>query len=439
MTDFLCPFLELMILLPGMLLAYLPMKGYLRIPPARLAAVTVPLTLALCFAGGAVSCLFHVGTLWLFLPAVLIMGAFYMHTLKITRWKSVSVFLSVCSVFSCLGSAAIALNGIPDPGKTAPPLSFYGAFIWFVMCCLSVLAVWYPTTHAARRLLEEDAFAQTWYVFWILPLLFIGLNLSMIPKNPEILEQGRLRQLYLLFSFVFLFLLLLFNALFFLMASSLNRNDRLRRENQLLSMQQARYDSLRAAIEQTRQSRHDMRHHFHILQGFAAQGNWERLASYLDEVQGSIPEGDLGLCENTAVDSVAGYFAMRYKECGIPVTFALDLPSLLPAPETDLCSVLSNLLENAMEAGMKTAPERRQIKVTAHLHSGHMILLSVENTYDGKIREKDGVFLSSKRPGEGVGLQAVRHTVEKNGGYARFHYGNGVFVANVILRGHIIP
>ncbi len=88
---------------------------------------------------------------------------------------------------------------------------------------------------------------------------------------------------------------------------------------------------------------------------------------------------------------------------------------------------------------MKTAPERRQIKVTAHLHSGHMILLSVENTYDGKIREKDGVFLSSKRPGEGVGLQAVRHTVEKNGGYARFHYGNGVFVANVILRGHIIP
>ncbi len=38
MTDFLCPFLELMILLPGMLLAYLPMKGYLRIPPARLAA-----------------------------------------------------------------------------------------------------------------------------------------------------------------------------------------------------------------------------------------------------------------------------------------------------------------------------------------------------------------------------------------------------------------
>lgn len=45
-----------------------------------------------------------------------------------------------------------------------------------------------------------------------------------------------------------------------------------------------------------------------------------------------------------------------------------------------------------------------------------MVLLSVENTYDGTVREKDGVFLSAKRPGEGVGLQAVRHTAEKNGG-----------------------
>lgn len=76
--------------------------------------------------------------------------------------------------------------------------------------------------------------------------------------------------------------------------------------------------------------------------------------------------------------------------------------------------------------------------MAAHLHFGHMVLLSVENTYNGKVREKYGVFLSSKRPGEGVGLQAVRHTAEKSGGYARFHYGEDVFTANVILRGRML-
>ncbi len=435
MTEFLRSSLELTVLLPGMLLACLPVKGYLRMSPARLAAVTVPLILFLCCAGGAVSCLFHVEALWLLFPAAAVMGTFYVHMVRITRWKSVSIYLAICGSFSCMCSTAVAVNSLLNPGEPALPLSLRSALFWFMICCLSVLAAWRPATRAARRLLEEEAFAQTWYVFWILPLLFIGLNLFILPRTPDILEPERLRQLYLLLSLAFLFLLLLFYALFYLMASSLNRNDRLRQENQLLSMQQARYDSLQAAIEQTRQSRHDMRHHFHILQGFAAQENWERLASYLDEVQGSIPESKLGLCENTAVDSVAGYFAMRYKECGIPVTFALDLPPQLPAPETDLCSVLSNLLENAMEAGRKTAPERRRAKVAAHLHSGHMVLLSVENTYDGKVREKDGVFLSSKRPGEGVGLQAVRHSAEKNGGYVRFHYGDGVFTANVILRG----
>ena len=422
--------MELMVFLPGMLLAYFPVKQYLRLRPARLAAAAVPLILLMCLAGEAVRRFFHVNIPWLFFPAAAITGSFYMHTLKVTRWKSASVFLAVCGVFTCLGNAAAGISG-----GTMPPFPPRTAALWFLMCCAFTAAAWYPSTHAARHLLEDDAFASTWYVFWILPTMFTGLNLFMMPGNPGIPEQGRLRLLYILFSFVFLALLLLSYLLFYHMAASLNRNDRLRRENQLLSMQQARYDDLRSVIAQTRQARHDMRHHLHALQAFAAQGNLEGIAAYLDEVQGSIPEGELGLCENTAVDSVAGYFSMRCRECGIPATFSLDLPRQLPVPESELCSVLSNLLENALEAGMKTAPERRQTKVAAHLRSGRMVLLSVENTYDGKIREKDGVFLSSRRPGEGVGLQAVRHTAEKGGGYVRFHYGDGVFTANVMLRG----
>ena len=422
--------MELMVFLPGMLLAYFPVKQYLRLRPARLAAVAVPLIFLLCLAGEAVRRFSHINILWLFFPASAIMGSFYIHTLKITRWKSVSVFLAVCGVFSCLGSAAVGISG-----ETTPPFPPRTAALWFLMCCALTAVSWYPASHAARQLLEDDAFASTWYVFWILPILFIGLNLFIMPRNPGILEHGRLRLLYTLFGFVFLALLLLSYLLFYHMASSLNRNDRLRRENQLLSMQQARYASLHNAIEQTRQARHDMRHHFHILQSLAAQEKWESLTAYLDKAQGSIPDVDLGLCRNTAVDSVAGYFTALYREHGIPLSFEIGLPRELPVPEIDLCSVLSNLLENAMEASLRTAPEKRKVRVSARLHSGNMLLLSVENNYDGEVREKNGVLLSSKRPGEGIGLQAVQHTAEKNSGYCRFHYEEGVFCVNVILRG----
>ena len=422
--------MELMVFLPGMLIAYFPVKQYLRLRPARLAAVTVPLILFLCLAGEAVCRFSHVSILWMFFPAAAIMGGFYVHTLKVTRWKSVSVFLAVCGVFSCLGTTAVGISG-----ETTPPFPPQTAALWFLMCCALTAALWYPASHAARNLLEDDAFAATWYVFWILPILFIGLNLFIMPRNPGILEQGRLRLLYTIFGFLFLALLLLSYLLFYLMASSLNRNARLRLENQFLSMQQARYDSLLSTARQIRQARHDLRHHFHVLQGFAAQKNWDSLTAYLDDAQGSIPNGDLGLCENTAVDNVAGYFVPLYKENGIPLSLSLDLPRDLPVPDTDLCSVLSNLLENAMEASLRTAPERRRVQVSARLRSGNMLLLSVENSYDGEVREKNGVFLSSKRPREGIGLQAVQHTAEKSGGYCRFHYGNGIFTANVMLRG----
>ena len=69
------------------------------------------------------------------------------------------------------------------------------------------------------------------------------------------------------------------------------------------------------------------------------------------------------------------------------------------------------------------------------MHSGSLALIQVENTYDGIIREKGGVFQSSKRKGDGVGLQSVRHIAEKSGGVSTVTYQDGLFCAKVMLRG----
>ena len=96
--------------------------------------------------------------------------------------------------------------------------------------------------------------------------------------------------------------------------------------------------------------------------------------------------------------------------------------------EIDLCLVLSNLLENALESSLRTAPARRRIALTAYLHGNSLVLIQVENTYDGVIREKDGVFLSSKRKGDGVGIQSVCHIAEKSGGVSTVTYQDGLFL-----------
>ena len=177
-----------------------------------------------------------------------------------------------------------------------------------------------------------------------------------------------------------------------------------------------------------------MRHHLTILQNLAGQKEWESLETYLSDLQDSLPDRELDLCDNPAADSVASHYGLLSDKQGIPFTAALDLPAVLPVPEIDLCLVMSNLLENALEASLRTEPSKCRISIRACLHSNHMLLLSVENTFDGDIRLKNGIFQSSKRRGDGVGLQSVRHIAEKNGGYCRFLYEDGIFCANVILR-----
>ncbi len=435
MKEFLCPTLELMILLPGMLLACLPMKQHLRMSPARLAAVIIPFIVSISFAGGSLCFFLSVKTVWMFFPLAALAGVIYIQLMRVTRWKSVSVFLAVCGVFSCLGSVARASDLILAPGNTAPCLSPGAALLYNLLCWIFVGIFWYPATHAARELLENDAFARTWYVFWLLPLLFVGLNLYMVPLYPEIMYQGRMMQIYIVVSFALLFLLLLFYIMFYLIAESLNRNSRLRQENQFLSIQQARYDSLRTAIAETREARHDMRHHFNALQNLAGKKEWNSLEKYLADAQAGLPDADLNLCDNAAVDSVVSHYGLLCRKQDIPFSFELDLPRELPVSEIDLCLVLSNLLENALEASLRTDPARRQIKAQAYLHSGHMVLLTVENAFDGELKEKDGVYQSSKRRGEGIGIQSVRRIADKNGGYSRFSHEDGVFFANVMLRG----
>lgn len=242
-------------------------------------------------------------------------------------------------------------------------------------------------------------------------------------------------QVYIVMSIALLFLLFMFNAIFLLMATSLNRNARLQQENQLLSMQQQRYESLKAAIEEARQARHDMRHQLNQISALAEAGDLDNLKAYLAKTVSRIPDLDMNFCENRAADSVVGHYCALAKREGVPFCAKLDLPQVLPVDEMDLCLVLSNLLENAFEASLRTAPARRKIEITAYVHAERLLLVEVENAFDGAVHEKSGVFRSSKRRENGIGIQSVRHIAEKTGGASTFTYQNGIFSAKVMLCG----
>ena len=104
MTDILRPVLELSVIIPGILLAYLPVKSYLRQTPLKLTAWLLPLLLGICILGGAVCCALQIPTRWILFPILPVIMFIYHKTLKTSAWKSVSIFLAVFAVFACVNS-----------------------------------------------------------------------------------------------------------------------------------------------------------------------------------------------------------------------------------------------------------------------------------------------------------------------------------------------
>ena len=432
------PVLELTVLLPGMLLAYLPVKTYLKQTPLKLTCWMLPLLTGICISGGLLCYFLQISTKFVLPFMLLVVLLLYHNTLHISLWKSGSIFFAVCAVFACINSFSRAIDAIitADQAISSQNLWFHTkTCILYNLICLSfVLAAWFPASHTAKKLVEDENFAQTWYIFWILPLLFIGLNLFMAPKYRNTLYTGRILKIYIVMSLVLLLILILFYAMFLLMANSLNRNVRLQQENHFLTLQQTRYENLCTAIEEARQARHDMRHHFVQLSSLAESGDLEKIKAYLSRAAGKIPDQSLHFCENPAADSVLGYYSALAKRENIPFQVRADLPAHIAIDEIDMCLVLSNLLENAIQASQKTEASRREINITAYLHYNRLLLIQIENTFDGKIEKKNDIFQSSKRPGNGIGIQSVRHIAEKTGGTGSFSFENGVFTAKVMLR-----
>ena len=105
-------------------------------------------------------------------------------------------------------------------------------------------------------------------------------------------------------------------------------------------------------------------------------------------------------CENQVIDSVISYYCALAERNTIPFHVQIDLPAQISVDETDFC----------------------------------LVLIQIENAFDGKIQQKHGIFLSSKRNENGIGIQSVRHIVEKTGGGCDFTYDNGIFTAKIMLR-----
>ncbi|MEG1943252.1 MAG: GHKL domain-containing protein, partial [Angelakisella sp.] len=208
-----------------------------------------------------------------------------------------------------------------------------------------------------------------------------------------------------------------------------------------LQMESAKFQLtiLRATQEQAVIYRHDMRHHLSMIDSFAQQGALDKIMEYLANAQHKLTTiTPIRFCENDTVNLLLSSFSGKAEEQAIILNVDADLPSELNIPDTELCSVLSNGLENALHAVSKFEDSTlRKIFVTCNTNR-NKLLIEIENAYIGEIKMNDHTP-SSTKVGHGYGCKSMRSIAEKRNGFCTFAATNGIFTLRVVLPMSVQP
>ena len=216
-----------------------------------------------------------------------------------------------------------------------------------------------------------------------------------------------------------------------------NQNEKLAFAIGLMEIQmdeQKKYNELIAENEKTlKKQRHDLRHHLIAIKEFAESGN-EKLNDYIDALSKNIPAIHTSYCENKAVSAILSHYAAICSEEKIEFNAKLIVPEMAKTSlNNDLSIVFGNLLENAIEACLKIDKDKRFIKISSDV-SYDMLVITMDNSYDGNFVSLDGRFRSTKREDFGIGLSSIQSVAIKYQGDAKFEDKDGYFQSSVYMR-----
>lgn len=191
-------------------------------------------------------------------------------------------------------------------------------------------------------------------------------------------------------------------------------------------------ESLRQIEAQTAIYQHNMRHHLNAIDGFLSAGNPQQAEAYIKEVQADVEAiTPKQFCENALVNLLCSSFSNKADHAGIRLTVDARLPRQLSILDTELCSVLSNGLENALCAVVALEPPLKWIELYCGIRT-NKLLIEIKNPYADKITMRDGLPVAG-REGHGYGCRSIRVLCERYRGICTFEPENGLFTLRVML------
>ena len=194
------------------------------------------------------------------------------------------------------------------------------------------------------------------------------------------------------------------------------------------------YREVENMYRQIRGWRHDYRNHIQMMKVLAANGDMDALKAYLDELDTDFNTVDTVVkTGNPMADAILNSKISLARSRNIPTQVDAHIPVKLKMSELDLCCIIGNLFDNAMEASMALPEEKRLIRVYMDM-KGTQLYISFTNFTAAKKLSKVGKgFKTSKGEGHGFGLVRMDDIVSRYDGYLSRNSEDGAFTTEILI------
>ena len=432
LQEYIFPFLTYFLMLPGTLVCFAPARNHMRIPfrkaALRIAGVTAVISAVMAF----VTVYFSQEWGILYFPGMLIVFMTFHRASSLHISQSAFLFILICSFMSFISNAAIVFGALLHPDGLLMNMSVEGHLVVLIASLLFCGLVIRPSYRYGSFIIDNLPSAQVWWTASIVAgLFFIFAQVTVIRKY-RTLHTNRVGSAYIAILILMFILLFLLCIVFYHIVEVMVERAEAESRNQMIEMQEKQYESLQRYIDS--RVRHDFRQTIYTLKELSAEKDYASIEEFLRRYVDALPQKDTEFfCRDNALNALLNHYSRQAKEQDTKLKIEVGLPEKLEIDSVDLCSIIGNILENAMIACVQIPAARRFVNLIISVEQGDELYIAASNGFNGKVLQRGNRYLSTHKGGNGIGLVSVAATAGRYSGTADFTHDSKVFYSNVML------
>ena len=194
------------------------------------------------------------------------------------------------------------------------------------------------------------------------------------------------------------------------------------------------YQEVENMYRQIRGWRHDYRNHIQMMNVLATNGDMDGIKEYLDMLDTDLNTVDTVVkTGNAMADAILNSKISLARSKQIAVNVDAHIPVKLKMSELDLCCIIGNLFDNAIEASLALPEDQRMIRVYIDMKNTQLYISFTNFTASKKMVKVGKIFRSTKGENHGFGLVRIDNIIERLDGYLSRNSEDGAFTTEILI------